>query len=376
MKPTLRTICGLVLIATVAACSGGDDDDAGSPAASSTTATEAPPAVDEAALQAIADEVVGEEIRGVVIAVRTPAGEASVAAGATAPESGYRIASNTKTYTAAAVLRLVEDGLVDLDDPLAEHLDPDTVVTLDQDGYDTTAITVRHTLLHGGGFYDYATDPDYEAAVVADPAHRWTRDEQVAFAVEHGDPLFAAGEGFAYSDTGYVLLGELIERTTGLDLAGSFRDLLGFDRLDLDATYLEDVEPAPITAAPRTPQYFGDLDTTALGLNNTFDLWGGGGLVAPMGELARFYEALFGGEVISDESLDTMVTPSPASDDGGAMGIFVSELDGETCFTHTGFWGTVAAACPDSGRTVAVSHGQALTDLDLYEVVADVLAVI
>ena len=76
-------------------------------------------------------------------------------------------------------------------------------------------ITVRELLLHTSGIYNYGTDPDYQAAVNADPTKHWTRLEQVRFAVEHGRPVGEPGALYAYSDTGYALLGEILERVTG-----------------------------------------------------------------------------------------------------------------------------------------------------------------
>ena len=108
--------------------------------------------------------------------------------------------------------------------------------------------------MHTSGIYDYGQDPAYQAAVNADPAKRWTRLEQVRFAMDHGAPVGEPGTVYAYSDTGYSLLGEIIERATGAPLADAYRTLLDFEGLHLDATYLESLEPAPPgSAGPRPP---------------------------------------------------------------------------------------------------------------------------
>ena len=93
--------------------------------------------------------------------------------------------------------------------------------------------------MHTSGIYNYGQDPAYQAAVDAEPAKRWTRLEQVRFAMDHGDPVGEPGTVYAYSDTGYVLLGEIIERATGAPLADAYRTLLDFEGLHLDETYLE-----------------------------------------------------------------------------------------------------------------------------------------
>src|SRR5262245_42931121 len=120
------------------------------------------------------------------------------------PFTPFRIASNTKTFTAAAVLRLAEQHRLRLSDPLTRRLPAAYVSELRAGGYDPAHITVEQLLRHQAGLRDYATDPGYVAAVGAHPRMRWTRLEQVRFAMRLGPPLFAPGTRFAYSDTGYI----------------------------------------------------------------------------------------------------------------------------------------------------------------------------
>jgi D-alanyl-D-alanine carboxypeptidase len=78
-------------------------------------------------------------------------------------------------------------------------------------------------------------------------------------------------------------------------LAAAYRALLSFDRIGLDHTYLETLEPTPAQAKMRGRQYLGTTDTA--GFDPSFDLYGGGGLVSTVDDLARFYRALLGGHV-------------------------------------------------------------------------------
>jgi D-alanyl-D-alanine carboxypeptidase len=220
------------------------------------------------------------------------------------------------------------------------------------------AIRVRHLLQHTSGLYDYAEDKTFQAFVVSHPRHRWTRAEQIRFAMTHGRPLFRPGTEQAYSDTGYILLGEMLERLTGRGLAAAYRQLLRFDRLGLDETYLEQREPAPAQAPPRLHQYLGAADTTAV--DPTFDLYGGGGLVSTVDDLTRFYRALLGGQVFKKPAtLRTMLKKPGALRASDSMGIFAIQLGQETCWGHNGFWGVVAFNCPSSGLTMAVAANQA-----------------
>lgn len=131
------------------------------------------------------------------------------------PNGTARIASNTKTYIAVSVLRLWEQGKLELDDPISKYISEKHIQILKSDGYDLNKITVRHLLTHTSGLFDHASSNTYLQKVFADHSHEWTRTEQVQGCVDWGDPLFEPGEQFSYSDTGYILLGEIIERLTG-----------------------------------------------------------------------------------------------------------------------------------------------------------------
>jgi D-alanyl-D-alanine carboxypeptidase len=285
------------------------------------------------------------------------------------PDRPVLVASNTKTFVAAAVLRLWEEGKLDLDDPVAGRLSPELVDMLRGDGYDPEAITLRHLLTHTSGLFDHTESPHYGERIVADPLHRWTRAEQVAAAMAWGAPLGRPGEVYCYSDTGYVLLGEVVERAAGKPLPAAVRELVGFERLGLRSTWWELLEARPAGVPERAHQLDGAIDS--FGVDPSIDLYGGGGLVATMGDLTRFMRGLFTGQVFTKPAtLDTMLTtiagarPGPG-DEGPKtipgvyrMGIFVAEIDGITVYRHTGYWGTVASYVPSLDLALAVGVTQ------------------
>jgi D-alanyl-D-alanine carboxypeptidase len=233
------------------------------------------------------------------------------------------------------------------------------VAELLRGGYDPRIITVRELLHHTSGLFDYSKSPDYAKAVLADPAHRWTRAEQLAFAVDHGRPYGRPGERYHYSDTGYILLGEILERATSLSLGAAVRTLLELDRLGIRYTWFETLDSVPPGAPALAHQYLDSLDLSRF--DPSPDLYGGGGLVSNADELARFYRALVRGQVLRRaETLDLMLTPSSRSleqqpDAGYGMGIGRGGLDSVTCYGHSGFLGTVARTCPAIDLTVAGS---------------------
>jgi D-alanyl-D-alanine carboxypeptidase len=303
------------------------------------------------------------------------------------PATPSRIASNTKTFIAAAVLRMSEEGMLDIDDPIADHLPEKYVVMLDGDGYDTNAMTVRHLLTHTSGLFEHTGGDRYEEAIIADPLHRWTRTEQVQCAVDWGDPLGGPGEFYTYCDTGYVLLGGVIEHVSGQPMAAAVRELLNFESVGLTSTWWETLEPHPTGVPERAHQFLGDLDTADF--DPSYDLYGGGGIVSTVGDLARFYRALFTGGVYADPATaDIMLTtvdgarPLPGARPlGYRMGIWVVEVEGFTTYRHTGFFGTLATYVPELDLVVTVATNQnqdggALTNiaLEAIKAVAEVRA--
>jgi len=140
-----------------------------------------------------------------------------------APGAAVRVASVTKTFTAAVVLRLVERGRLALDAPIARYLPATYTMLLAHGGYRPDRITARQLLQQTSGLFDYAETDAYDAAVRAGPAHRWSRLEQVRFALTHGRPYGPPGAAYHYSDTGYILLGAIIERVSGRPLAAPLR---------------------------------------------------------------------------------------------------------------------------------------------------------
>jgi D-alanyl-D-alanine carboxypeptidase len=311
---------------------------------------------------AIPGEAVSVRAPGLAVAVAR--GDADVADGIPLRvDTPFRIASVTKTFVAVAVLRLVEQGEIDLEAPIAGYLSPESVATLTRGGYDAGAITVHQLLDHTSGLFDYAGSDAYDAVNTSDPGRRWTSAEQLDFAVDHGAPVGAPGAVYHYADTGYVLLGEVLERVTSQPLARAVRDEVGFDRIGLDHTWWEQLESTPAGEPARAHQYF-DTEFDNSALDASADLFGGGGLVSTVGDVSRFFRALFDGQVFEhDTTLDTMLTVSrPGRHDGAALGIFEWKVAGVRCWGHPGYWGTVAAYCPSRHLAYALATNQADED--------------
>ena len=278
------------------------------------------------------------------------------------PNQPFRIASITKVFVAAVVFRLVEDRRLGLFDPIAPRLSAATATALRAGGYDPDQITAQQLLSHTSGLYDYASDPAFAAAVAASPHKRWTRSEEIEFALAHGKPVGKPGERYAYSDAGYLILGEAIEQVTRQSLPGAVREQLNLKGLGLASTYFESLEQAPPGALPLAHQYLGATDTSDF--DPSFDLFGGGGLVSTTADLDRFFRALLQGRIFKHRSTlaAALMTVNARHDEGDHLHanlLTTWRFGKRICWAHLGFWGSEALYCPDADIAVSFTLNQA-----------------
>jgi D-alanyl-D-alanine carboxypeptidase len=271
------------------------------------------------------------------------------------PDQTFRVASVAKTYVAAGILRLVERGVISLSDPIEKHIPAHLVAELKRDSIRTDVITMEQLLAHRSGLAEHTAVPFYIASVSTNPRKRWTREEQVKLLVDSLQPVGPPGAQFRYSDTGYTLLGAIIERYTGKTLGAGVRELIGFEKLGLRQTWWETLEPAPAGVSDRAHQYMGGGDT--YNLDPSFDLYGGGGIVAPLSDVAAYFSALQGGKVFDRKAtLDTMLAVrSPDFLAGYGLGIFRLNSQGRVGIGHTGFWGVLVMHYPTEAITISVA---------------------
>jgi len=323
----------------------------------------------------------------VCVAVDGPDGRTAVARGLADSASGapmttnhaVRIASCTKTFVASTVLDLADRGLVHLDQPAIEVVAPEVASLLAEHDHGRT-ITVRQLLQHRSGLVDHTETEEWaEIRRSSGRSHEWTAADQLALATR-SPALFAPGTAFSYSDSGYVLLGLIIEHLSGSSLAAAIRATCRFDDLGLASIYWERVEHTP-PGLVRAHQYVDGEDTFAW--NPTIDLFGGGGLVAAMPDLARWWTALFDGSVHEHLPLQT-VDPQPSigpdrSDTGVriGLGMFLFELDGIEFWEHSGYWGLSTLHVPAMRTSVAfvvTGRGDGIPLLELRSSVVQALA--
>jgi D-alanyl-D-alanine carboxypeptidase len=286
-------------------------------------------------------------VPGIVVAIDSAEhGRIDIARGVADPSTGApltpnhaaRIASCTKTFVASTVLVLAGQGRVDLDQPIGELLAPD-VAALWARFEHAAATTVRQLLQHRSGLVDHSTFPEFDAPA----ATQWTPMTQLAIAVDK-PALFAPDEAFSYSDSGYVLLGQMIEHLTGGSLAAAVRDELHLDANEYPSIHWEVTEPTP-TGLLRAHQLHFGVDTHDW--NPSLDLFGGGGIVATMPDLARWWTALFADHVHPYLDVQTADPKPSAAPDGTwwpsrdlvGLGMFLRTVEGVDVWSHGGYWG-------------------------------------
>lgn len=299
------------------------------------------------------------------------------------PTDLFRSASVTKTFVAAATLVLMEQGMLTLDTPIAALLRPATAQTLSRGGYAPDSITVRQLLGHTAGLFDYTETDTFNRVIFEKPTHRWTREEQLALAIDEGLPLGTPGERYVYGDTPYILLGEILEVSTGQTLAQALRALLRYDTLGMQDTWLETLEPAPPGALARLSHpLYGAVDTHDW--DASWDLFGSGGIVSSTQDLVRFMDTLFQGKIFTlPSTLETMID-IPSVGEGnffgidGGMGINRLWINDVMCYGGYGFFGTELVHCPDIDVTFALTMNQSEpgANYDSYDMVSQLLNIV
>lgn len=265
------------------------------------------------------------------------------------------LASITKTYISATILRLCEQKKLDITDSIGAYLPVNTVRKLTAAGYKTPEITVAHLLSHTSGINDFV-DHDYHDFVNTHKQYRWTRDEQIDRAMKTGKPLGQPGDTFRYADVNYLLLTQIIESITHKPFYTAVRQLLNYRGLELNATWFASLERKPYGAAVQAHQYWNKYPWDTYEMDPSWDLFGGGGIVAPPGDVALFFKSLFEGKIIKDKSiLAKMYTRVPGKAvTNYCLGLRKLTLAGLTGYYHGGFLGTDAIYFPDLKTAICI----------------------
>lgn len=235
----------------------------------------------------------------------------------------FRLGSITKQFTAAGILLLEEQGKLSVDDNIKKHL-PD---------YPTQGHTIRikHLLSHTSGIFDYQYTPNYGIAVLKDV----TTEELIGIFENH--PLdFAPGEQYRYSNSGYILLGAIIEKVTGQSYAQFIQTAI-FDRLGMANSFYG----GPKIIMNRARGYQGrDGNYSNANYISMTHAHAAGGLLSTVDDMAIWSKSLFGEKLLSKSSLKKMTTDfvlNNGAQTGYGFGLAINKRYGEQQIAHGGW---------------------------------------
>ncbi len=228
------------------------------------------------------------------------------------------IASGSKSFTALAVMRLVEEGEMRLDQPVRGLLGDDLPL-IDDD------VTIEHLLTHTSGIGDYLDeDGDWEPSdhVLSLPVHELTTSEAFLPMLEGHPRKFAPGERFAYCNGGFMVLAVLLERVTGETYHEVVRRLV-LEPAGLERTGFLPLNQLPADAAPGYVFDEGDLVNT---LHLPVLGNGDGGAFTTADDLHRLWLALLDGRIVTRATLEEMIRPRhdvPEEDKRYGLGFWI-----------------------------------------------------
>lgn len=233
----------------------------------------------------------------------------------------YAIGSITKSFTAIVTLRLVDDGLVDLDESILTYapLSPET----------WRPVTIRHLLSNTSGIPDLVDSP-----CGVTPSEKYSMDDAVAEAACL-PLLFEPGDQFSYSNTNFVLLSILIETVTGKLLADAFTDIV-FSPLNMSHTQMADYREI-------VPNRADGYVWTADNYENVEDMdpaveAGAGGIISTADDMTKFLLGLRNETLLRSKSWELLWTPYPVrqGETPYALGFGISPYDGHARIGHNG----------------------------------------
>jgi D-alanyl-D-alanine carboxypeptidase len=247
-----------------------------------------------------------------------------------------------KTFAAAVALQLVKEGKIGLDDRVAKYLGKEPWFARLPNANE---ITVRQLMNHTSGLVRYEFKEQFTKDLTANPEKVWKPAELVAYLVGEKAP-FAAGQGWDYSDTNFIVLGMIIEKVTGKTFYEEatrrlLKPLKLNDTIPQNGVRLKGVVQG--YAGPNNP--FGGSDAMIRDgkfvINPQFE-WTGGGFVSTAHELARWAKFLYEGKAYSPDLMPQVLAGVPAPMLGRetkyGLGVIIRQTPAGTSYGHSGFF--------------------------------------
>ncbi|AJH76604.1 beta-lactamase family protein [Bacillus cereus ATCC 4342] len=259
----------------------------------------------------------------------------------------FRIGSVTKTFIATVLLQLSGENRLNLDDSIEKWLPG----VIQGNGYDGNQITIRQILNHTSGIAEYMNSKDFD---IMDTKKSYTAEEFVKMGISL-PPDFAPGKGWSYSNTGYVLLGILIEKVTGNSYAEEVENRI-IEPLDLSNTFL----PGNSSVIPGTKHARGyiQLDGASELKDVTYINPGSsdGDMISTADDLNKFFSYLLSGKLLKEQQLNQMLTTVPTDREGAGYGLGIVEFKLPNGVSVWGHRGSVLGFSTFVGGTLGGKH--------------------
>ncbi|OXM58773.1 D-alanyl-D-alanine carboxypeptidase [Amycolatopsis thailandensis] len=283
---------------------------------------------------------------------------------AAGPHHRFRTASNTKAFVATVVLRLAGEGALSLDDPIERRL-PGVVRG---PGYEPEKITLRMLLNHTSGVHD-PLDPHFfdPYLVEGNRAYVYPPSEVIRRSLVDS-PSFAPGTDVEYSNTGYLLLGKVIEQVTRNDVREEIQRRI-LDPLGLDRTYFP--LRSPFLRGPHLHGY--DLSGQDMTVFSPSYDWTAGAMVSTVDDLATFHRALLAGRLLKPAQQAELERLVP-SGEFGAYGAGVETINLPCPGGPKTVWGNTGAGPGFYSVSMSTEDGskQIVLALNVYDLAKDV----
>lgn len=219
----------------------------------------------------------------------------------------FHVASVGKLFTATLIGHLIDEGKIQLYDPIQSYLDDAMLENLFVfQGVDyKDAVTIQQLLSHTSGIADYFAleDNGLMESLYQTPDRFFTPQELVQYTREHQSAYFAPGDGYHYSDTGYILLGIIVESVTDKPFHENLHEVI-FNPLGMDDTYLM-FYSEPKNGKQTIAEAWVNGHEISRYQSVSID-WAGGGVISTLDDLAVYIRALYQGKIITPATLDAL----------------------------------------------------------------------
>lgn len=249
-----------------------------------------------------------------------------------------RVGSTVKMFTATTVLKLAEEGKIDLDDKISTYLNGDVINNIEN----ADKATIRQLLHHSSGIYNYIQNLKFQTASLNDFIREWKPDELLKYAYKQ-KAYFQPDEDVRYSNTGYIMLGMLIEKVEGKPFYKVFEEKL-FIPLGLTMTKFAAEDHIPYGIVRGYIDMYSNLQVVESTYYSGWDYYtADGGLISNPYDMNVFFRALMNGQIINSNSLNEMLTwkiPNETDPEffpiSYGLGIFKIETAKGIAFMHSG----------------------------------------